>query len=168
MRTTNRRISASTPGRPDRPFAYAHLRAINCRCHRRIVSGVTIVATRRSPRRPNRCPRTASRRRSSSLSRRRRPCNCPRRMRFSSSRYAPAACCCRSPADQRGEREPQEQRVNHGGSLSHRPKCSLAKQVGRVMGHYAVGVVDTHRSVDDLRSFRSARWLCPATQSACQ
>ena len=25
--------------------AYVHLRAINCRCHRRIVSGVTIVAT---------------------------------------------------------------------------------------------------------------------------
>jgi hypothetical protein len=44
----------------------------------------------------NRCPRMPSRRRSSSLSRRRRPRSCPRRMRFSSIRYARDSCCRRS------------------------------------------------------------------------
>jgi hypothetical protein len=42
--TTSRRISATTPGRPPRRLAYVHLRAMRCRCQRRIVSGVTIVA----------------------------------------------------------------------------------------------------------------------------
>jgi hypothetical protein len=43
-------------------------------------------------RRPSRCPYTASRRRSSSA-RRIRPRTCPRRMWFSSIRYATASCC---------------------------------------------------------------------------
>jgi hypothetical protein len=46
MRITRRRISARTPGRPARRAAYVHLRATNSRCHRRMVSGVTIEATR--------------------------------------------------------------------------------------------------------------------------
>ena len=33
MRTTTRRISTCTPGRPGRDVAYVHLRAINSRCH---------------------------------------------------------------------------------------------------------------------------------------
>jgi hypothetical protein len=57
--------SASTPRRRDRR-SDVHLRATNCRCHRKRVSAVTIVSTRRSARRPNRNARTASRRRSSS------------------------------------------------------------------------------------------------------
>jgi hypothetical protein len=40
---TRRRISVSTLRRPAR-VGYVHLRAINCRCHRSKVSGVTIVA----------------------------------------------------------------------------------------------------------------------------
>jgi hypothetical protein len=43
------------------------------RCHRRMVSGVTIVATWLNSRRPNRCPRLANRRRSTSVRHRRRP-----------------------------------------------------------------------------------------------
>ena len=96
MRTISRRISASTPGRTCRPLRWVHFRAINCRCHRRIVSGVTIVATWRNTRRPSRCPRMASRHRSSSLSRRRRPWSCFRRTRFSTTRYDTVSCWRRS------------------------------------------------------------------------
>jgi len=39
--STRRRISTWTPGRPRRGDPYVHLRAINSRGHRRIVSGVT-------------------------------------------------------------------------------------------------------------------------------
>jgi hypothetical protein len=48
-------------------LAYVHLRATSCQCHRRIVSGVTTVASWRKTRRLSRWPRTASRRRSSSV-----------------------------------------------------------------------------------------------------
>jgi hypothetical protein len=33
MRTTSRRISSSTPCRPERLFGYVHFRTISCRCH---------------------------------------------------------------------------------------------------------------------------------------
>ena len=120
------------PARPDRPFAYVHFRAISCRCHRRIVSGVTMVATWRNLRRPSRCPRTASRRRSSSLSRRRRPRSCPRRMRFSSIRYARVSCCCRSSQlISAASKHPQEDHVNHGGRVYLTvPRFGLPKLVG--------------------------------------
>jgi hypothetical protein len=86
IRTTKRRISASTPRRLDRGVAYVHLRATNCRCQRSDVSGVTMVAISRNSRRPSRYARSASRRRSSSVRRRRRPPSCRRKRRFSSIR----------------------------------------------------------------------------------
>jgi hypothetical protein len=48
MRTTRRRISASTTRRLDAGFAYVHFRAMSCRCQRSSVSGVTIVAISRN------------------------------------------------------------------------------------------------------------------------
>ena len=44
------------PGRPGRGGVNVHFRAISCRCHRRIVSGVTMVATCLRTRRPSRRP----------------------------------------------------------------------------------------------------------------
>ena len=70
-----------------RPFAGDH-----CRCHRRMVSGVTIVATWPNSRRPSRCPHLANRHRSSSVSRSRRPRSGARRIRFSSIKYSTASC----------------------------------------------------------------------------
>ena len=52
-------------------------------CHRRIVSGVTMVATRLRTRRPSRWPFAARRRRWSSVNRMRRPSICSLRIRFS-------------------------------------------------------------------------------------
>jgi hypothetical protein len=80
------------PGRPGRLGVNVHFRAIMWRCHRRIVSGVTMVATCRKIRRPSRRPFAARRRRSSSVSRRRRPVSCPLRTRFSSIRYSMTCC----------------------------------------------------------------------------
>jgi hypothetical protein len=64
---TSARRCACRPGGRSRP---ARLRATSSRCHRRIVSGVTIVATCASRRRPRRCPSSARRRRSRSSNRR--------------------------------------------------------------------------------------------------
>jgi hypothetical protein len=96
IRTTRRRISTWTPGRPSRDRAYVHFRPINSRCHRRIVSGVTIVATSARSRRPRRRPMTARRRRSSSFNRSRCPCSCALRTRFSSRRNSMTSRCSRS------------------------------------------------------------------------
>jgi hypothetical protein len=87
MRTMSDEISLMIPGRPGRFGSNVHFRAISWRCHRRIVSGVTIVATCRKTRRPSRRPFTTRRRRWSAVSRRRRPESCPLRTRFSSTRY---------------------------------------------------------------------------------
>ena len=70
------------------------------------------------------------------------------------------------PADQRGERDPQEQRVNHGGSLSHRPKCSLAKQVGRVMGHYGFTSSGVARRSEQVLVRRVGVGDCPEDKMA--
>ena len=51
------------PGRPTRLLGYVHLIAISRQCHRKIVSGVTIVATCIRSRRPIRFPFAAKRRR---------------------------------------------------------------------------------------------------------
>jgi hypothetical protein len=75
IRTTRRRISASTTGRPGRRRECVHFRTINSRCHRRMVSGVTSVATSRNTARPRRCPSTARRQRCASFNRSRRPVN---------------------------------------------------------------------------------------------
>ena len=53
------------------PARHVHLRATSWRCQRKIVSGVTSVATSASTRRPSRCPSSARRRRSPSSKRRR-------------------------------------------------------------------------------------------------
>jgi hypothetical protein len=63
IRPTSWRISARTPRRAVLFLAYVHLRAINCRCQRSNVSGVTIVATSRKAHRPSRYARAASFRR---------------------------------------------------------------------------------------------------------
>jgi hypothetical protein len=63
---------------------YVHLRTISCRCHRSNGAGVTLVAISRNVRRPTRMARAASRCRSSSVKRRRRPPSFRRRTRFSS------------------------------------------------------------------------------------
>jgi hypothetical protein len=52
MRTISDEISCMIPGRPARFGSNVHFRAMRCRCHRRIVSGVTTVATCRKTRRP--------------------------------------------------------------------------------------------------------------------
>src|SRR5262249_52235198 len=91
MRTMSEEMAFMIPGRPDRGGVNVHLRAINCRCHRRIVSGVTMVATWRKSRRPSRRPLAARRRRSSSVNRR-RPVSCPLRTRFSAMRYSMTYC----------------------------------------------------------------------------
>jgi hypothetical protein len=105
-------------GRPDRPFACVHLRAISCRCHRRMVSGVTIAATWHSPRRPNRDTRT---RRADAVHHRSAAgaahaaapveCDSPR----SDTPGSPAAPI--QPADQHGEQHSQGEHVNHGGRV---------------------------------------------------
>ena len=96
IRTTRRRISVSTPGRPGRCRVYVHFRTINSRCHRRMVSGVTSVATSRNTSRPRRCPSTARRRRCTSFNRSRRLVNCAFSARFSSRRNAITSRCSRS------------------------------------------------------------------------
>ena len=76
IRTTSRRMSASTPRRLGRA-AYVHFLAMSWRCQRSKVSGVTIVAISRSRCRPSRYARTTSRRRSSSVRRRASPSQLP-------------------------------------------------------------------------------------------
>jgi hypothetical protein len=73
IRTMSDAISFTVPGRPGRFGANVHFWTISRRCHRRIVSGVTMVATCLRTRRPSRWPFTARRRRWSSVNRRRRP-----------------------------------------------------------------------------------------------
>ena len=60
-----------------------------------MVSGVTIVATCMSRRRPSRAPTFTKRRRSSSVNRSRRFPSCTLRIRFSSRRYRIASVCSR-------------------------------------------------------------------------
>ena len=62
MRRMSDEISWVIPGRPGRFGVNVHVRAISCRCHRKIVSGVTIVATCLKTRRPSRRPFAARRR----------------------------------------------------------------------------------------------------------
>ena len=123
LRHPHRPIGGSRRGRRDGVvpvLAYVHLRAMSCRCHRSIVSGVTIVATSRKACRPSRYARAASRRRSSSVSRRRRPPSCRRRTRFSSIRYASASRSRRSSQPVTVEEQhPEGRDVDHGGSLHH-------------------------------------------------
>ena len=83
IRTISAEISFMIPGRPGRFGPKVHFRAISRRCHRRIVSGVTMVATRLRTRRPSRWPFAARRRRWSSVNRMRRPSICSLRIRFS-------------------------------------------------------------------------------------
>src|ERR687892_2579181 len=66
-------ISFMSPGRPGRRYSDVHFWAISRRYQRRIVSGVTMVATCLRTRRPSLRTFTARRRRWSSVSRTRRP-----------------------------------------------------------------------------------------------
>jgi hypothetical protein len=82
-------------GRPTffrRPLQ-SQCRAMSSRCQRRIVSGVTMVASCSSIFRPRILPLTASRRRWSSLSRIRFFPSFSRRTRFSVRRYSTTSCC---------------------------------------------------------------------------
>src|SRR5438309_6245613 len=85
-------ISLIVPGRPGRFGANVHFRAIRHRCQRRIVSGVTMVATCLRIRRPSGWPFAVRRRRWSSVNRTRRPFSCSLRTRFSSTRYSMTSC----------------------------------------------------------------------------
>ena len=67
---------------------------MSCRCHRRMVSGVTMLARSFRTRRPSFLPFAANRRRWSSVSRSRFPPRCSLKTRFSSRRYSIAACWC--------------------------------------------------------------------------
>lgn len=49
---------ATLSAAPRAPREYVHFRTLNSRCHRRMVSGVTSVATSRNTARPRRCPST--------------------------------------------------------------------------------------------------------------
>jgi hypothetical protein len=62
IRRMSDEISFRIRGRPGRFGVNVHLRAISCRCHRRIVSGVAMVATCLRTRRPSRRPFAARRR----------------------------------------------------------------------------------------------------------
>ena len=92
--TSARRRACRPAGRPW-PARYVHLRATSSRCQRRMVSGVTRVATCASSRRPSRCPNSARRRRSPSSKRRRRPASLAFSSRFSSRRNAMTSACSR-------------------------------------------------------------------------
>ena len=123
-----RRISASTPGRPGRCLVQVNFRAISSRCHRRMVSGVTSVATSRRTARPSRWPSTASRRRCASSNCSRRPVSCAFSARFSSRRNAITSPCSRSRlSEQRGEEH-----------LERKHAVSLANVSPRVFRHYGV------------------------------
>jgi hypothetical protein len=141
IRTIRVEISFMTPGRPGRVGVNVHFRAISCRCHRRIVSGVTMVATCRKTRRPRRWPFAARRRRWSSVSRRRRPFSCPLRTRFSSIRYSMTCCWWRlthparvTSSTCKGRHQPSwaNRTVPHTGPGN-------GVRAGRVFGHYGRG-----------------------------
>ena len=87
IRTTRSATSRGVIGRPRRRRALpSYFRAISLRYQRRIVSGVTMLATCARIRRPSFWPRTASRRRWASVRRSGRGPRCSRRTRFSSRR----------------------------------------------------------------------------------
>ena len=87
IRTTRSATSRGVIGRPRRRRALpSYFRAISLRYQRRIVSGVTMLATCARIRRPSVWPRTASRRRWASVRRSGRGPSCSRRTRFSSRR----------------------------------------------------------------------------------
>lgn len=96
MRIMSWTITWIVRGRPGpRRWVYVHFCATDVRYHRISVSGVTNVSSSLSALRPNAYALRASRRRSASVNRRRRP---PRRSfsnRFSAFRYSIASSCRR-------------------------------------------------------------------------
>jgi hypothetical protein len=129
MRTVSDRIGACTRGRPVRRLAYVHWRTTRWRCHRRMVSGVAMVATSRRVRRPSRCPIAARRRRSSSLSRRRRPRNLrlQRPVLFAQERDQVVLLLMHPTAEHRDE--PRERR--HGANLTSATLDPVSGQYGQ-------------------------------------
>jgi len=129
-------ISCMIPGRPGRFDVNVHFRAINCRCHRKIVSRVTIVATCLKTRRPSRRPFAARRRHWSSVNRRRRPFTCSLRTRFSHQILDDVLLVAVDPP-----REGHEQHLQGVEVGAHRPilPCSPGPRIGyglgRVFGH---------------------------------
>ncbi len=126
------------PGRPGRCGTNVHFRAISHRCHRRIVSGVTMVATWLRTRRPSRRPFTARRRRWPSVNPRRRPFSCSLRTRFSSTRYSMTSYWWRlihparvTSSSRKGERSAL---IGRSYSATFRPCTGYG--LGRVFGHY--------------------------------
>ena len=75
-------MCGSTPGGPGLRRSNVHFKAINRRCHRMIVSGVTMLATSCSTLRPSAFPLTASRARWASVRRSLRLPNCCLSVRF--------------------------------------------------------------------------------------
>ena len=134
IRTARCRISASAPGRPRRLREYVHFRTISSRCHRRIVSGVTSVATSRNTARPSRCPSCARRRRCGSVNRGRRPASCVFSTRFSSRRNAITSRCSRSSHPSSAARS-----ICNGNTA-----VSLRQCAARVFRHYELSPF-THR-----------------------
>jgi len=92
---TSARRCACKPGRWPLPTRYVHLRATSSRCQRKMVSGVTRVATCASRWRPRRCPNSAKRRRSWSSNCSRCPASLVFSSRFSSRRNAMTSACSR-------------------------------------------------------------------------
>jgi hypothetical protein len=137
-------------GRPGRFGVNVHFRAISGRCHRRIVSGVTIVATCRKTRRPSRRPFVARRRRWSSVSRRRRPFSWSVRTRFSSTRYS-MTCCCRQ--------------LTHPASVTS-STCRLALQSTKRHGRWRAGICPT-RHAGHAGSEAGTLWQVPACTISC-
>jgi hypothetical protein len=82
-------------GRPTPFRGYVHFCAMSFRCHAKIASGVTIVATSPNSLRPRTLPRMASFRRCSSVSRSRLPLSCSASTWFSARRYSIASCWLR-------------------------------------------------------------------------
>src|SRR5947209_7478651 len=138
MRTTKRRISASTPRGWDRR-AWVHVQATSCRCHRSKVSGVTIVATWRKACRPNRNARDGE---ASSVVICQTQAS-PTQLRsqdailFNQVRECLALLTIQ-PADQDCEPHLESRHVDHDASLCHETKNRLITAVDRLVGQFGL------------------------------
>jgi hypothetical protein len=136
---------------PRRPGwqAYVHFRAISCRCQRSNVSGVAIVAISRKAVRPTRYARAASRRRSSSVRRRRWVPSWRRRSRFSSIRYVSLPLPAVQPAGQHAQHDLQRRGVNHRVELTSRAVLKTSAESWNttgVVGEHGGAAVLVNRS----------------------
>ena len=108
---------------------------MSCRCQRRIVSGVTMVATCARSRRPRGAPRTAKRRRSSSVNRHALVAQAPLQDTILFAQILDdLVLLVLKPADKKCDEQVQR---NHASSLRQQP--------GDVFGHFGVSAMTVSR-----------------------